>query len=50
MAGGIYCTQCEPEGFRCITYFIDRPDNLARFETRIEAHNRSRPCCCRTAT
>jgi aminopeptidase N len=38
MAGGIYCTQCEPEGFRCITYFIDRPDNLARFQTRIEAH------------
>src|SRR5262245_56262454 len=28
MAGGIYCTQCEPEGFRCVTYFIDRPDNL----------------------
>ena len=37
MAGGIYCTQCEPEGFRAITYFIDRPDNLARFTTRIEA-------------
>jgi len=36
MAGGIYCTQCEPEGFRCITYFLDRPDNLARFETRLE--------------
>src|SRR6185503_17496001 len=36
MAGGIYCTQCEPEGFRCITYFLDRPDNLARFETRVE--------------
>ena len=38
MAGGIFCTQCEPEGFRCITYFIDRPDNLARFQTRIESH------------
>src|SRR5687767_4818313 len=37
MASGIYCTQCEPEGFRCITYFIDRPDNLARFQTRIAA-------------
>ncbi|HEY4265645.1 MAG TPA: aminopeptidase N, partial [Micropepsaceae bacterium] len=24
MAGGIYCTQCEPEGFRSITYFLDR--------------------------
>ena len=22
------CTQCEPEGFRRITYFLDRPDNL----------------------
>jgi len=38
MASGIFCTQCEPEGFRCITYFIDRPDNLARFQTRIESH------------
>src|SRR5262245_26628192 len=37
MAGGIYCTQCEPEGFRAITYFVDRPDNLTRFQTRIEA-------------
>jgi aminopeptidase N len=37
MSSGIYCTQCEPEGFRCITYFLDRPDNLAKFETRIEA-------------
>jgi aminopeptidase N len=43
MAGGIYCTQCEPEGFRCITYFIDRPDNLARFETRIEAPQATAP-------
>jgi aminopeptidase N len=38
MANGIFCTQCEPEGFRCIAYFIDRPDNLARFQTRIEAY------------
>ena len=37
MSNGIYCTQCEPEGFRAITYFLDRPDNLARYETRIEA-------------
>jgi aminopeptidase N len=43
MANGIYCTQCEPEGFRCITYFIDRPDNLARFTTRIEASKASAP-------
>ncbi|MGI9524977.1 MAG: aminopeptidase N [Hyphomicrobiaceae bacterium] len=34
---GIYCTQCEAEGFRRITYFLDRPDVLATYTTRIEA-------------
>ena len=34
---GIYCTQCEAEGFRRITYFLDRPDVLAVYTTRIEA-------------
>jgi aminopeptidase N len=43
MASGIYCTQCEPEGFRSITYFLDRPDNLAKFETRIEADKKTAP-------
>jgi aminopeptidase N len=43
MSNGIYCTQCEPEGFRCITYFLDRPDNLARFETRIDAPTATTP-------
>src|SRR6202035_3710928 len=43
MSNGIYCTQCEPEGFRCITYYLDRPDNLAKFETRIEAPESSAP-------
>ncbi len=33
----IYCTQCEAEGFRRITYFLDRPDVLATYTTRIEA-------------
>ncbi|HEY5347919.1 MAG TPA: aminopeptidase N, partial [Rhizomicrobium sp.] len=37
LSGGMFCTQCEPEGFRRITYFLDRPDNLAVFTTRIEA-------------
>ncbi|MBI1187931.1 MAG: aminopeptidase N [Alphaproteobacteria bacterium] len=37
MSGGRYCTQCEAEGFRTITYFLDRPDVMARYETRIEA-------------
>ncbi|MCB1735494.1 MAG: aminopeptidase N [Gammaproteobacteria bacterium] len=33
----LYCTQCEAEGFRKITYYPDRPDVMARFRTRIEA-------------
>ena len=32
-----YCSQCEAEGFRKITYYPDRPDVLTRFTTRIEA-------------
>jgi aminopeptidase N len=34
-SGGMYCTQCEAEGFRRITYYQDRPDVLARFTTTI---------------
>jgi aminopeptidase N len=37
MSGGRFCTQCEAEGFRKITYFPDRPDVLARYTVRIEA-------------
>ncbi|MGH6972435.1 MAG: aminopeptidase N, partial [Caulobacteraceae bacterium] len=37
MSAGRFCTQCEAEGFRKITYFPDRPDVLARFTVRIEA-------------
>jgi aminopeptidase N len=40
---GTYCTQCEPEGFRRITYFIDRPDVLAVYTVRIEAPRASAP-------
>ncbi len=36
-SGGTFCTQCEAEGFRRITYFLDRPDVLARYTTRITA-------------
>ena len=36
-SGGTYCTQCEAEGFRHITYFADRPDVMAVYTTRIEA-------------
>ncbi len=42
-SNGIYCTQCEPEGFRRITYFIDRPDALARYRVRIEADKSEAP-------
>jgi aminopeptidase N len=35
--GSAYCTQCEAEGFRRITYMIDRPDVMAVYTTRIEA-------------
>ncbi|MEW5421364.1 aminopeptidase N [Amorphus sp. 3PC139-8] len=35
-SNGTYCTQCEPEGFRRITYFLDRPDVLAVYTTRLE--------------
>ena len=37
MSGGNFCTQCEPEGFRRITYFVDRPDVMARYATTIIA-------------
>ena len=36
-SGGNLCTQCEAEGFRRITYFVDRPDVLARYSVRLEA-------------
>jgi aminopeptidase N len=36
-SGGNYCTQCEPEGFRRITYFLDRPDVMSRFTVTIRA-------------
>ncbi|MGL5304444.1 MAG: M1 family aminopeptidase, partial [Aeromonas sp.] len=36
-SGDAYCTQCEAEGFRHITYYLDRPDILARYSTRITA-------------
>jgi aminopeptidase N len=38
-----YCTQCEAEGFRRITYFLDRPDVLSVYETRIEADKAEAP-------
>lgn len=40
---GMYCTQCEAEGFRRITYFLDQPDVMARFTVRIEADKSAYP-------
>ena len=42
-SAGRFCTQCEAEGFRKITYFPDRPDVLARFTVRIEADKAAYP-------
>ncbi|MBN9218848.1 MAG: aminopeptidase N [Mesorhizobium sp.] len=36
-SNNVYCTQCEAEGFRRITYFLDRPDILSVYTVRIEA-------------
>ncbi|MCV2881357.1 aminopeptidase N [Actibacterium sp. XHP0104] len=37
MSNGMYCTQCEAEGFRKITYYPDRPDVMAPFTVRVES-------------
>lgn len=42
-SGDQLCTQCEPEGFRRITYFIDRPDVMARYSTKISADKKKYP-------
>ncbi len=42
-SNGVYCTQCEAEGFRRITYFLDRPDILSVYTVRIEAAREEAP-------
>ncbi|MDR3391763.1 MAG: aminopeptidase N [Sulfuriferula sp.] len=42
-SGSAYCTQCEAEGFRRITYYLDRPDVMSVFTVRIEADEREAP-------
>ena len=42
-SGSAYCTQCEAEGFRRITYFLDRPDVLSVYTVRIEAERAEAP-------
>ncbi|HNG61491.1 MAG TPA: M1 family aminopeptidase, partial [Cellvibrionaceae bacterium] len=39
----MYCTQCEAEGFRKITFYLDRPDAMSSFTTRIEADKTAYP-------
>jgi aminopeptidase N len=43
VSSGNYCTQCEAEGFRRITYFPDRPDVMARYTTKITAEKKHFP-------
>ncbi len=42
-SSGMFCTQCEAEGFRRITYFLDQPDVMAIYTTRIEADKEKYP-------
>ncbi len=43
ISGGMYCTQCEAEGFRRITFFPDRPDVMARYSTTLVADKQQYP-------
>ncbi|WP_455479733.1 aminopeptidase N [Bartonella sp. B23] len=43
LSNGVYCTQCESEGFRRITYFYDRPDVLSTYTVTIEANSQKIP-------
>lgn len=42
-ASGLICSQCEAQGFRRISYFLDRPDNLAKFTVTLEADKQKYP-------
>jgi len=42
-SSGMYCTQCEAEGFRRITWFLDQPDVMAIYTTTIEADQKNYP-------
>jgi aminopeptidase N len=43
VSDGSFCTQCEAEGFRRMTFFLDRPDVLATFKVRLEAEKKAYP-------
>ena len=42
-SSGMFCTQCEAEGFRKITYYLDRPDVMSKFTTTVSAEQHSYP-------
>jgi aminopeptidase N len=42
-SNGMFCTQCETEGFRRITYFYDRPDVMSVFTTTVTADKKAYP-------
>ena len=42
-AGTVLCTQCEAEGFRRITYFLDRPDVMAKYRVSLTADEKDYP-------
>lgn len=42
-SNGIFCTQCEAQGFRKITYFLDRPDVMTSYSVTIEADKKKYP-------
>ena len=42
-SGDMYCTQCEAEGFRNITWFLDRPDVMSRYTTTVKANKQTYP-------
>jgi aminopeptidase N len=43
VSNGVFCTQCEPEGFRRITFFQDRPDVMTVYRVRLEADRAAYP-------
>ncbi len=42
-SNGVFCTQCEAQGFRKITFFPDRPDVMSKYQVRIEADQQKYP-------
>ncbi|HBB77715.1 MAG TPA: aminopeptidase N, partial [Pseudomonas sp.] len=42
-SGSMFCTQCEAEGFRKITWYLDRPDVMSKFTTTVSAEQHAYP-------